>query len=281
MRFRTLATIIFGIVLAGVGSFAAMNLAVSPNSATAMEENIMVDVIVARTEIAYGQAIEPALLMTQSWPKSAVMDGVYTDMNEFTDGEPRRALGRIFPGEPIMMAKLSTPGERVTIVQKLTPGHRAVAISVDAATAVGGFVAPGDRVDVVMTEGNGEELRAVTVLQNVRVVGIDQISEEQQGGPMVVRTITVEVLPDDGQRLALAQKAGQLSLSLRDLDAPDREPLQQIQLSDLFDDPEPEPEPVVVVEIVEEVAEPEPVPAPARSSIIVRRGTATEQVYLK
>lgn len=272
MRFRTYATIIFGTALAGAGSFAAMNLAAGPGPATAMQEAEMVNVVVARTEIAYGQAIEAALLTTQSWPKSAVMPGVYTSINDFATGEPRRALGRIFPGEPIMVAKLSSPGERVTIVQRLTPGHRAMAISVDAATAVGGFVAPGDRVDIVMTQGSGNELRAVTVLQNVRVVGIDQTSEEQQGGPKVVRTITVEVLPDEGQRLALAQKAGQLSLSLRELDAPDLEPLEQVQLSDLFETPEPAP-------VVEEAAAPAPVAV--RSSVVVRRGTATEQVFLK
>ncbi|MFT4706187.1 MAG: pilus assembly protein CpaB [Yoonia sp.] len=279
MKFRTLATILFGTALAGVGSFAAMNLAVGPGPATAMQDVVMVDVVVARTEIAYGQAIEPALLMTQSWPKAAVIEGIYTSFDPFTTGEPLRALGRIFPGEPIMVAKLSSPGERVTIVQRLTPGHRAVAISVDAATAVGGFVAPGDRVDIVLTQGSGIELRAVTVLQNIRVVGIDQTSEELQGAPKVVRTITVEVLPDEGQRLALAQRAGQLSLSLRELDALELEPLEQIQLSDLFDTPEPAP--VVVVEVVEGEIEEAPAPAPARSSVIVRRGTDSEQVFLK
>ena len=130
-----------------------------------------------------------------------------------------------------------------------------------------------------MTEGSGVELRAVTVLQNIRVVGIDQTSEEQQGAPKVVRTITVEVLPNDGQRLALAQKAGQLSLSLRELDALDLEPLEQIQLSDLFDTPEPAPvpEPAASPVVVEE---PEVV-IPARNSVIVRRGTSSEQVFLK
>lgn len=277
MQFRTLATILLGTALAGAGSFAVMHLAVAPAPATAMQDVIMVDVVVARTEIAYGQSVEPAMLMTQSWPKSAVISGVYTEIDSFLTGEPRRALGRIFPGEPIMVAKLSSPGERVTIVQRLTPGYRAVAISVDAATAVGGFVAPGDRVDIVLTQGSGQELRAVTVLQNVRVVGIDQTSEEQQGTPKVVRTITVEVLPDGGQRLALAQKAGQLSLSLRDLNAPDLEPLQQIQLSDLFEAPEPAP--VAEAEVVEEATETAPVPI--RSSVIVRRGTASEKVFLK
>jgi pilus assembly protein CpaB len=277
MQFKSLATILLGTALAGGGSFAAMSLAVGPGTATAMQDPTTVDIVFARSEIAFGQALEPALLMTKPWPKSAVPDGAYTSFETFSTDTPLRALGRIFPGEPIMAAKLSSPGERVTIVQRLTPGYRAAAISVDAATAVGGFVAPGDRVDILMTLGGGGELRAVTVLQNVRVVGIDQTSEEQQGAPKVVRTITVEVLPDDVQRLVLAQKAGQLSLSLRDLEAPDHAPLQQIQLSDLFDTAEPAP--VVVDGEIDVAAKSEVVPV--RNSVIVRRGMATEQVFLK
>jgi pilus assembly protein CpaB len=277
MQFKSLATILLGTALAGAGSFAAMSLAVGPGTATAMQDPATVDIVVARSEIAYGQAMEPALLMTKPWPKSAVPDGAYTSFEAFSNDTPMRALGRIFPGEPIMAAKLSSPGERVTIVQRLTPGYRAAAISVDAATAVGGFVAPGDRVDILMTQGGGNELRAVTVLQNVRVVGIDQTSEERQGAPKVVRTITVEVLPDDVQRLVLAQTAGRLSLSLRDLEAPDYAPLEQIQLSDLFDTAEPAP--VVVDEEIDVAAESEVVPL--RNSVIVRRGMATEQVFLK
>jgi pilus assembly protein CpaB len=277
MQFKSLATILLGTALAGGGSFAAMSLAVGPGTATAMQDPATVDIVVARNEISYGQALEPALLMTKPWPKSAVPDGAYTNFETFSTDTPMRALARIFPGEPIMSAKLSSPGERVTIVQRLTPGYRAAAISVDAATAVGGFVAPGDRVDILMTLGGGSELRAVTVLQNVRVIGIDQSSEEEQGAPKVVRTITVEVLPDDVQRIILAQTAGQLSLSLRDLEAPDYAPLQQIQLSDLFDTAEPAP--VVVDGEIDVAAESEVVPV--RNSVIVRRGIATEQVFLK
>ena len=273
MQFKTLATILLGTAMASAGSFAAMNLAVSPNPATAMPGVDMVEVVVARSEIAFGQAVEPALLTTQSWPRDGLVSGTFTDIASLTGDEPRRALGRIFPGEPILLAKLSTPGEKVTIVQKLTPGHRAMAISVDAATAVGGFVSPGDKVDVVMTEGNGSEMRAVTVLQNVRVVGIDQIAEEQQGKPLVVRTITVEITPTDGQKLALAQRVGRLSLSLREADAPDLEPLTQISLSDLFIAEEPAPE---------VTAEVQPEPVAKRPTIVVRRAIHdTQEVVLK
>lgn len=156
-----------------------------------------------------------------------------------------------------------------------------------AETAVGGFVTPGDFVDVVMTQGGGNDLRAVTILQNVRVIGVDQIAEELQNQAIVARTITVEVSATDGQKLALAQKAGELSLSLRDLDAPDIEDIPEIGLADLFaPEPEPEPEPVadpevVYVEVPVEVeAKHEPV-VDTRPRVTVRRGVVAEEVVLK
>ena len=92
-----------------------------------------------------------------------------------------------------------------------------MAIEVDAVSGVGGFVTPGDRVDVVLTQGNNDNLRAVTILQNVRVIGVDQTSDEEKDQPGVARTITFEVSPADGQKLALAQKAGSLSLTFAPL----------------------------------------------------------------
>ena len=274
MKIRSFATFLVGTTIAGAGAFTATQINMAPSAATAMPEIGMVAVVTAQTEIAYGEPLDPAMLTLRAWPTDAVIEGSFTDIETIFEEGARRTLGRIFPGEPILAAKLSAPNERVTIVQKLSPGHRAVAISVDAATGVGGFVTPGNRVDIVMTAGSGVEIRAVTVLQNIRVVGIDQVSEEQRDKPMVARTITVEVTPEDSQRLALAQRAGRLSLSLREIDAPDFQPLDQIGFADLF----------AVSQIEGPVREEDAVPLPVkrRPSILVRRGTNdAEEVFLK
>jgi pilus assembly protein CpaB len=99
---------------------------------------------------------------------------------------------------------------------------------------VGGFVTPGDHVDVMMTEGSAGELRTLTILQSIRVIGVDQSAEERTETPAVARTVTVEVTPEEGQRLALAQKAGTLSLTLRQMSDGEDEPLEMIQLRDLL-----------------------------------------------
>ncbi len=283
---RSLITILLGTALAGTASYLVMNFSDTGAGAAEALEVPMQDVVIAMSEIEFGDVIEARMLGTQSWPSDSVPAGVFVDLKQFSETEePRRALSNLYPGELLLTAKVSQPGERVSLVQKLTPGYRAMAISVNADTAVGGFVTPGDFVDIVMTQGNGSDLRAITILQNVRVIGVDQIAEELQNQAIVARTITVEVVPADGQKLALAQRAGALSLSLRDLDAPEFEEIPEIGLSDLFA-PEPEPEPVadpevVYVEVPVEVpVESEPV-VDRRPRVIVRRGIVAEEVVVK
>ena len=160
-----------------------------------------------------------------------------------------------------MANKLSGFGEKVTIVQKLGENTRAISIQVDAVTGVGGFVTPGDFVDILLTsQGMNGGLQAVTILQNIRVIGVDQQSAEDANQPVVVRTITVEVSPEDGQKLALAQRAGTLSLTLRTLDQVVDKPIDRIELRDLMQEKSPT------------------VAAEKKPTVTVRRGVLTEEV---
>ena len=172
---------------------------------------------------------------------------------------PRRARRAIGQGELVLAPKVSDFGEKVTIVQSLGPNHRAMAIKVSAETAVGGFVTPGDSVDVLLTQGRQETLRAITILQNIRVIGVDQEADEQSDAPEIARTVTVEVTPQEGQRLALAQKAGTLSLTLRTHEATDDVQLDAIKLSDVMRE--------------QSVDEPDQ----RRKTIVVRRGTEVSE----
>ena len=127
--------------------------------------------------------------------------------------EPRRARRAISAGEPLLELKVSAFGERVTISDLIDPVKRALAIRVTDVTGVAGFVTPGDKVDIVLTRDlDGGEMRADTILQNIVVRGTDQVADQDRDKPSVVRTVTVEVTPDEAQKLALAQQAGTLSL---------------------------------------------------------------------
>lgn len=243
MRIKSFFVTLLGVALAGGSVMIAKDfLTQQQGAAEASVQPQVVNVVVARRDIDFGQPVSAQSLRLQPWPRDAVPSGAFTDLDQLisaNESDSRRVLTKVYEGEIVLESKVSKPGGRVTIVQKITEGMRAMSISVNAVTAVGGFVTPGDRVDIVLTQSVNGSLKAGTFLQNIRVIGVDQQSEENSDQPVVARTVTVEVSPEDGQKLALAQRAGTLSLSLRTLDAVDQEALELVDLNDLFGTREP------------------------------------------
>lgn len=276
MRPSSIVLAIFGLAVAGGSAQLARELIMIPKADAA--NATLVTVMTAASEIKRGDLIQPYMLKAQSWPANAVPAGSFGDASMLlpaAGGEPRRALRPLVPGEVLLEGKISGFGEKVTIAQSLSPNSRAMAIKVDAVTAVGGFVMPGDYVDVLLTRGDGETLMTDTILRNIRVVAVDQSDDELSDKPDVAATVTVEVSAEDGQVIALAQRAGTLSLALRTPDSKDSMPIERLRLSDLVPEPVVEP----VAEVV--AAAPAPVVIPARRVVIVRRGTETQEVTLK
>src|SRR6056297_3053827 len=204
MRLRPFLTTLLGVAVAGASViFAREYLGDTSNAALALQEPQTVAVLVARSDIDFGAPLESHMIGTQEWPRGSIPAGAFTSLDQIVaqrGEEPRRAKTRLFAGELLLRSKISDFGEKVTIVQRLGENTRAMAIKVNAETAVGGFVTPGDNVDVVLTQGRGETLRAVTILQNIRVIGVDQQAEESSDNPNIARTITVEVTPEQGQK---------------------------------------------------------------------------------
>ena len=273
MRLSSIFLALVGLAVAGGSAQLAREMLMAPQ-ADAAAKPAVVETVVAACEIKRGDIIEPHMLMRQTWPADALPPGAFTDtallLPTQPGGEPRRATRPMVRGELILSSKVSNYGEKVTIVDTLAPGTRAVAIRVDAVTAVGGFVTPGDFVDILLTRGSGSGLITDTILRNIRVIAVDQRADEMSDGPALAATVTFEATSEQSQILALGQRAGTLSLALRDPDAPDTEPVERLRLSDLVpDDP-------VVEDEAEEVA------APARKpTIVIRRGTAAEEITLR
>jgi pilus assembly protein CpaB len=279
MRASSIVLALFGLAVAGGSAQLARELIMVPQADASNAS--LVTVMTAATEIKRGDLIQPHMLKPQDWPANAIPPGSFSDANLLLppkDGEPRRALRSLVSGEVILESKISGYGEKVTIAQSLSPGSRAMAIKVDAVTAVGGFVNPGDNVDILLTRGDAESLMTDTILRNIRVVAVDQSDDELNEKPNVAATVTVEVSAEEGQVIALAQRAGTLSLALRTPDSTDAAPIERLRLSDLV----PEEPPVEVVVEALEIAEPAPVVEPPRRVVMVRRGTdAPEEVTLK
>ncbi len=132
----------------------------------------------------------------------------------------------ILAGEPIVARKIVRAGDSGYLAAYLEPGMRAMAIKVTVETAAGGFILPGDRVDVVLTQENSSsnleggaqasKFRSSMVMQNVKVLAIDQTTRAGDDAQSVIgATATLEVRPTDTEALALAKSAGELSLVLR------------------------------------------------------------------
>jgi pilus assembly protein CpaB len=222
MRIRGLLMLVIGLFLAGGSVLVAhsyfQKLTSPPGEAQAKE---VAAIVVARSEISYGAPISPEMVRLQQWPIEAVPPEAFTSLEEVLGAsgqEPRRARRSLVAGEPVLRSKVSNFGEKVTIADIIDPTKRAMAIRVNDVSGVAGFVTPGDRVDILLTRRlDNDNMITTTVLQDIVVRGTDQLADVDVDKPNVARTVTVEVTPAEAQRVALAQQAGTLSLTLRNL----------------------------------------------------------------
>ena len=174
-------------------------------------------IVVAKRPLRFGDEVAAAALREVPWPQDALPAGAFARVADLTIGK-RVVLMPIDVNEAILASKITGPGQRATLSAMLKEGMKAVTIRVNDVEGVAGFVLPGDRVDVVLTRQSSGEKNSVTndvVLQNARVLAIDQIADERAEKPSVVKTVTLEVDVVDGQKIALASTVGTLSLLLR------------------------------------------------------------------
>ena len=188
-----------------------------------------VEVLVATKALPVGTILGPESIKFVPWPAELVEGAYYrkadTDLKALQGTVVRFAIPA---GQPITQGGLVKPGDRGFLAAALGPGMRAVTVPVSAQSAVAGFVFPGDRVDLLLTQtvaggGDGPPLKASeTVLRNLRVLATDQKTAKQtdESGNTVVNTystVTVEATPRIAEKIAVAQTLGSLSLSLRSI----------------------------------------------------------------
>ncbi len=184
-------------------------------------------VLVAQRALPTGTIITADAIGFQMWPEELVQDAYFLD----GESDITKLLGTVVrhpitAGEPVTQGSLVSPGDSGFLAAALGPGMRAVTVPVSAKTGVAGFVFPGDRVDLVLTQtvkgDAGQSLKASeTILRNLRVLATDQsTTTEKVEGKTVVRafrTVTIEVTPKIAEKVAVAQTIGTLSLSLRSI----------------------------------------------------------------
>src|SRR5581483_10843935 len=194
-------------------------------------------IVVAAQPLRFGAELNASMLKEMTWPQDALPAGAFHKISEVLSGGRRVVLTAIEPNEPVLALKITGAGERATLSALVHKGMKAVTIRVNDVEGVGGFVLPGDRVDVVLTRqiDKGSATTEV-VLQNTKVLAVDQSADERAAKAQVAKAVTLEVNTVEAQKVWLASSVGSLSLLLRKAGEAGAEKTRRITLQDLASD---------------------------------------------
>lgn len=198
------------------------------NAARATSRVDAVQVLVADRNLPTGTILQADHLRWQAWPESSLLDSyVVRQTDQNTSGFAGAAIRRgIAAGEPILQTRLLQPGDAGFLSGVLAPGKRAATVKVNAETGTAGFILPGDRVDVMLTSevehpnnSGGQDTKVVseTILEDMRVLAVDQTLDDLNEQTRLGSTVTLEVTPRQAQELEVAKRLGGISLVLRAL----------------------------------------------------------------
>ncbi len=191
------------------------------------------EILVAAKDMPLGHELVPGDLVWQQWPQSAVFSGaiVRSEGQKAEEALTGRLRSGVTSGQAIHPSMMVKDNKGNFMAASLKPGMRAVGVDVKADTMAGGFIGPGDYVDVILTykvdvnnpddnpviDATVSKLASETILENVRVLAIDQEALRNEDQAKVARTVTLEVDGVGAERLALAAEMGDILLTLRGL----------------------------------------------------------------
>lgn len=232
MDVKKIALLVGALLVAAVTAVMAKNMftgAAAPE-ATAAAVPQGPKILVARKPLPVGTIVDAESFAFQPWPAELMQQAYYSE--GAPDADATKLIGMVVrnpitAGQPLTRGTLVGPKDRGFLAAALGPGMRAITVPVNDITGVAGFVFPGDRVDMVLTQtvsggGDGPPLKvSETILRNLRVLATDQrLDSKGEDGKPVVKSfanVTFEVTPKIAEKIAVAQSLGQLSLALRSL----------------------------------------------------------------
>ncbi len=237
MQMRALIILVVALVAGLAAVFLAKTMVDQRvGEATPVEQVKTVPVVVAKVDLKMGTRLDKLMLDTVDWPEKSLPENYFSSIEDAVGDEPPIVLKQMRKGEVILHYKLSPHGAKGGLPAKIPEDSRAITIAVTEVRGVAGFVLPGNYVDVLHTTKVGrKDQQPVTrvLMQNVEVLGVDQISSEDETDPKVVNAVTLMVSTVEGQKLTLAGTVGELNLLLRnEYDASILE-VKTVQLSDL------------------------------------------------
>lgn len=230
-----------------------------------------IPVVVTLTDLPEGATIERNMVTANPWPVPTIPAGAFSSPDSVVGRVTRVA---VFRGEPIVPGRLAPVGTGPGLEVKITPGKRAMALRINDVAGISGFIQPNSRVDVMVTLANQKDGQRQQVaklfMENMRVLSVGhEVQRDAQGKPINAATATLEVTPEEAERLAVASSQGSIQLVLRGYGDPDsidtkgatsRDVLSQLRLDQPTPartvsrpaprprrpEPEPPPQPVVV-----------------------------------
>jgi pilus assembly protein CpaB len=175
-------------------------------------------VVVAAVDIELGSKINPQMLTLAEWPSGSLPDGAFHDVKDLQD---RVLKVGVLRGDALLERKLAPRGTQGGLSAVITEGKRAMTVRVNDVIGVAGFALPGNYVDVMVNahleDRRGEKPAQIsmTVLEQVLVLAVAQEASRDDTKPKVVSAVTLELTPEDAEKLDLARSVGTLSLVLR------------------------------------------------------------------
>jgi pilus assembly protein CpaB len=218
-------------ILFGVVAVILVNKFLSAQNPTTVnvehsESMPVAEIVVAATDLSIGSRLTAENLSLMKWPRANVPKGAFENI---ADVEGRVNVSKLVAGNPLLEAALAAPGSGAGLVAAIKPGMRAMAIKVNEVTGVGGFILPNTFVDVIAIEKKGKKKTAKRLLEKIEVLAIAQETFIEEGKPKVVRTVTLELTPEDAKKLALQTNEGAIQLVLRNtLDEKDVKPVRKV-----------------------------------------------------
>lgn len=241
-------------------------------------------IVVANADIDIGQRLTPTMFKLVDWPAGSVPKGA------FTDSEPlggRVLKSSLLAGEPVSEAKLAPAGTLGGLSALIAEGKRAITVRVNDVIGVAGFALPGNYVDIIVStatvpDPNASQAReqniSKIVLERILVLAVAQEVSRDETKPKVVNAVTLEVTPEQAEKLDLARSVGTLSLALRNQVDPAAAATVGATKENLLPAPVPRPRPVAQVARprVQQVR----APSPRRDCISVINGLHASQECL-
>src|SRR6476469_1153889 len=208
---RAIAMLVLSVVIGLVATVVASGWVAQQGRAASNK------VVVAAVDIDLGSKLNPQQLKTVDWPSGSLPNGAITDPQTLQDRVVKTSVMR---GEPILDGKLAPIGSSGGLSAVIPEGKRAITVRVNDVIGVAGFALPGNYVDIVVNtqvdgESKGDKQISKIVLEHMLVLAVAQEASRDETKPKVVNAVTLEVTPQQAEKLDLARSVGTLSLVLR------------------------------------------------------------------